>query len=407
MKQSINHYKNAKIAGLIMVMVFFLSACNVPTEPTPVIDDLVEKAMQTLNAQETQSLLETLVAQLTQTSQVTPTQMPTGVDTEVPTNTATLVPPTPTATLVPPTNTAIPPTNTPIPPTHTPIPCDIAKFVQDVTIPDGTTLKAGEAFTKTWRLTNVGTCSWTTEYDLVFVSGNSMSASAVVDLPRKVAPGESIDLSVSMVAPGTAGDYTGFWMLRNPGGGRFGVGKDATLSFWVKIKTVIDGGEVYSFADRVCDATWSSGAANPLPCPGVETSVANGYVLTKVTPYREDGAKENEIGLITRPNSAANGWIQGVYPAFLVKSGDEFTTAVNCEYNSPACNVYFELRYRIGSEAVQTLGKWHEAYEGKWKNIVIDLTPLAGKNVQFILYVWNGTTAADNNALWIRPSIWR
>lgn len=49
-----------------------------------------------------------------------------------------------------------PATNTPIPPTNTPQPCDQADFVQDVSIPDGTRMLPGQAFTKTWRLRNVG-----------------------------------------------------------------------------------------------------------------------------------------------------------------------------------------------------------------------------------------------------------
>ena len=48
--------------------------------------------------------------------------------------------------------------------------CDAAAFVRDVTIPDGTIVEPGRDFTKTWRLKNVGTCSWTTAYALVFVS---------------------------------------------------------------------------------------------------------------------------------------------------------------------------------------------------------------------------------------------
>src|SRR5512135_3467629 len=49
--------------------------------------------------------------------------------------------------------------------------CDRAQFIADVTVPDGTRFSPGAAFTKTWRLKNVGTCTWSTSYTLVFSSG--------------------------------------------------------------------------------------------------------------------------------------------------------------------------------------------------------------------------------------------
>ncbi|NIP41529.1 MAG: hypothetical protein GWN00_05010, partial [Aliifodinibius sp.] len=35
------------------------------------------------------------------------------------------------------------------------------------------------AFTKVWRLQNVGTCTWTADYDMVFISGDRMGGDAV------------------------------------------------------------------------------------------------------------------------------------------------------------------------------------------------------------------------------------
>src|SRR5512143_3278895 len=40
--------------------------------------------------------------------------------------------------------------------------CDWAQFVADVTVPDGTSYAPGTTFTKTWRLKNIGSCTWTT-----------------------------------------------------------------------------------------------------------------------------------------------------------------------------------------------------------------------------------------------------
>jgi hypothetical protein len=104
-----------------------------------------------------------------------------------------------------------------------------------VTIPDDTRLLPGQSFVKTWRLRNSGTCPWTTDYALVLVSGNSMAAPAVVSLPRTVAPGGEVDLSVSLVAPASPGTYKGYWQLRNAQGTLFGAGGKVSPAFWVQI----------------------------------------------------------------------------------------------------------------------------------------------------------------------------
>jgi len=96
--------------------------------------------------------------------------------------------------------------------------CDNADFVTDVTIPDGTVLDPGETFTKTWRLKNAGTCSWTPSYAIVFTNGDSMSGPATQALTANVNPGQTVDISVNLKAPSTPGNYTSYWKLRNAAG---------------------------------------------------------------------------------------------------------------------------------------------------------------------------------------------
>src|SRR5512140_530055 len=88
--------------------------------------------------------------------------------------------------------------------------CDRAQFIADVTVPDGTRYAAGSTFTKTWRLKNVGTCTWTTSYTLVFSSGEKMGGPSSVNFPVSVSPGRSVDLSVTLTAPASAGHYIGY-----------------------------------------------------------------------------------------------------------------------------------------------------------------------------------------------------
>jgi hypothetical protein len=110
-------------------------------------------------------------------------------------------------------------------------------FVKDVNIPDGSKLYPGETFTKTWRLQNRGTCSWTPDYMLVFTGGEAMGTTTAVRLPGNVNPGQTVDVSVTLAAPEEAGSHTGYWMLRNAYGVLFGTGATADDPFYVQIRT--------------------------------------------------------------------------------------------------------------------------------------------------------------------------
>ena len=401
--------------GLVMLaLTVILAACIMPGTPAPA-GDPVEQAMQTLQAQATQEYYQTVVAQLTATAPAvanTPAPNPTNINqlptdpvqnTEIPTVVVTQIP----ATSTQPVPTAIPATPTAIPPTATPIPCYQVKFVEDLTIPDGTKIVAGNTFTKTWRIRNSGSCTWDTRFDVTFVDGTQMTPGKVWDLTKEVKSGETVDVTIDMTAPSTVGNYQANFQMLNPNGVRFGTGPDSKGSFWVKIQVVDGKGMVYNFANNACNAKWSTSKTNPLACPGKETDIDKGYVLTKDKPKREDGGQENEIGLVTRPNDASDGYIQGIYPAFLVKDGDQFRATIQCEANSPKCSLKFELYYRIGSGNFVELGEWHEIYDQLWNPVQIDLSSLAGQQVQFSLVVWNEGTSQDNRGLWLNPMIFR
>ncbi|MFN2233592.1 MAG: NBR1-Ig-like domain-containing protein [Anaerolineales bacterium] len=110
-----------------------------------------------------------------------------------------------------------------------------AAFFTDVTIPDGTFFNQGESFTKTWRFRNEGTCTWTTDYAIVFHSGDNMSAPIEVAFPETVLPGELVDLSVDMKAPTRGGQHQSNWEFKNPLGEQFGAGISGKDLFWVLI----------------------------------------------------------------------------------------------------------------------------------------------------------------------------
>jgi hypothetical protein len=296
-------------------------------------------------------------------------------------------------------------TNTPFPQTAVPVSkCDAAKFVGDVTFPDGSLVTGNNPFTKIWLIQNVGTCSWTPSYALVFTSGDAMSGPAVMGLTRNVNPGETIEIPVTLTAPNKDGKYRGYWKLRNAAGILFGIGAQADTAFWVDVKVAGTNHISYEFASNYCSASWETGS-DTLPCPGKEGDI-NGFVVKLNEPVMENGAKENEPALLVSPQDKRDGVISGRYPALTVQAGDRFRALANCQYNSKKCDVIFRLDYKVKGQT-KTLGSWHEVYEGNFYTIDLDLSALAGQTVNFILVVEANGPNNNDNALWLNPHILR
>ncbi len=123
---------------------------------------------------------------------------------------------------------------TPAPPTAGLTCTDKARFINE-TIPDNTQVPPGASFMKTWTLQNIGTCTWTPEYSLVFTEGEAMGGTSPQPLGSAVAPNATLQIYLPQTAPAVPGPHQGFWMLRNPRGQTFGLGDDGSKSFWVKI----------------------------------------------------------------------------------------------------------------------------------------------------------------------------
>ncbi len=309
---------------------------------------------------------------------------------------------------------ATPPTPTPVVVpiiTETPVPtgtvgCDKAQFISDVTVPDGTTFAPNATFTKTWRLKNVGTCTWTPAYSVSFVSGDRMGGVDTL-LPQSVVPGQTVDVSVNLTAPSLAGSYRGYWELKNSSGNLFGIGSSFDKPFWVAINVsgASAGMTVLDFVSTACTAQWTNGTA-ALPCPGTDGD-ARGFVLPETNPRLENGTTSSQPGLLTFPQNVTNGFIQGVYTDFTVQSGDRFQATINCEYGATDCFVIFRVDAEMAGGVTQNMGTFAEKYDGLYYPVDIDISSLAGKTVHFILTVMANGSAAGDRALWIAPRIFR
>lgn len=109
----------------------------------------------------------------------------------------------------------------------------------DISVPDNTQFLPGQAFTKTWRLVNNGSCTWTREYAAVWFSGETMGKVLVQPFSSAVQPGQSVDVTVDFVAPQASGIYQSNWMIRNASGKLFGLGPTSSGSFYVRIEVIV------------------------------------------------------------------------------------------------------------------------------------------------------------------------
>lgn len=99
--------------------------------------------------------------------------------------------------------------------------CPDAKYVADVTVPDGTKFDKGKEFTKTWKVRNVGTCDWPEGTVLAHAGGEKMGAPDTVKVGA-VKVGETKDISVPLKSPDSDGNFEAMWRLMDERGNIFG-----------------------------------------------------------------------------------------------------------------------------------------------------------------------------------------
>ena len=401
-----------RLIVLISLILLLSMACQTATSETP---NQATRAYQTEEARAMQEALETKSAELTEANfrtPVTETLVPTK-PTYTPslTFTNTLPPPTATNTAIPntPTNTPIPPTpsDTPLP-TLTPIPCNWMDFIDDVSIPDNTTMNPGQVFTKTWRIKNVGTCEWGPDYSLVFISGVAMEGATVVRVGAVVYPGESIDLSVDLVSPSSAGTYASIWGMRTADGTSFGYGEtnSGTLDVQIRVIPGMDDDNPFDFVHNYQAAWWYSSVQDlPVPSNGVDT--VNGSVFLDPAPMLEGGYQDNEVAIVTSPDNSNNGKVTGKYPPIEIENGDHFFTLVGCMDAYPDCSAIVSVQYREEDGDTGTLLEWEETHDGDWTRVNIDLSTFADQKIELYLVVKHNGNSFHDVIFWLAPTIRR
>lgn len=100
------------------------------------------------------------------------------------------------------------------------IPGDVSRFVADVTIPDGTTVRVNQRFQKVWQIKNIGTVTW---HDRYLRRMDLPPGPNTCQTPDRVpigdtSPGQTVSISVNVVAPGTPGTCWVGWKMTDANG---------------------------------------------------------------------------------------------------------------------------------------------------------------------------------------------
>jgi hypothetical protein len=163
----------------------------------------------------------------------------------------------------------LPPVNTQVvlQPTSSAAVCDRMKLITEDPL-DDKQFTAGDKFTKKWTIQNIGTCTWTTDYKLVFASGEQMGGPADLNLTQSVPPLGQYTVSVDLTVPSKSGTLKGNWLLQNQAGDRFGVDQ-YNNPIWVQIKigsnpSTFAVTSATPFIDQVCNSSGSAKIVVPV-----------------------------------------------------------------------------------------------------------------------------------------------
>jgi next to BRCA1 gene 1 protein len=98
----------------------------------------------------------------------------------------------------------------------------VARFVTHITLTDAAPVTGGTSVIKTWRMKNDGLRAWSEGTRLVHVGAETLGCPEGGVAVPPAGPGESVDISVPLVAPSLPGRHVGYFRLVTPAGVRFG-----------------------------------------------------------------------------------------------------------------------------------------------------------------------------------------
>jgi uncharacterized protein YkwD len=266
--------------------------------------------------------------------------------------------------------TSTPTVGTPIP--TNPADCtNSALFVTDVTIPDNTNIVGGTKFTKTWRISNNGTCVWGPTYTLTHYSDQRMGAPDSVPLGLTY-PGSTLDISVDLIAPNANGTYRGNFVIQNPQGLIMRIADDSRL--WVIINvTAVSAATVAVTSTPIGPSATPNVSVTPTPTGPTPTRSASGST-TASCAFTTDRSKLTDL------ISALNAYrAQKGLPAYTVNA--KLAEAAQRHANDIACHKIYVHTGTDGSTAQSRVADTGYVAKSVSENVNGNYPPLDGQGV--------------------------
>ncbi len=105
-------------------------------------------------------------------------------------------------------------------------------FVADISIPDGTIVAPGSIITKTWKLKNIGTCTITRDYKIVWSDPNVKNPQLLFDVGVEIKPNEEKEVSIKFPVAGSGKTRIHF-QFADPNGETFKIGERGRSDMWI------------------------------------------------------------------------------------------------------------------------------------------------------------------------------
>gem|GEM_PF-4646566 len=298
-------------------------------------------------------------------------------------------------------------------------------------MPDGSSVSAGEQLIKTWRIRNIGTCAWTTDYKLVYNNGNIVSEESINPFTQPIEPSQTAEISIPVSIPLTAGRSETFWYLVSGSDEIVGTNSQGNPYLWLKVDvqpaslltptlvgtpqtlspletptlavftTLAEG--TFDLYNNACFATWTNNT-NPIPCPEFETDPFGSVQLVKNRIF-ENGETSSNALLFALPESQSEVIVTGTYPQFTVQPNSKLTFKTGCLQNATQCstNVFFYYIHASGSREI--LWAVTELQDGITSNVSIDLSFLQGQTISIQIEVSSLRESRDDSILIDSPQI--
>ena len=247
---------------------------------------------------------------------------------------------------------------------------DAFTYVSDMTVPDGMVITPYTNFTKTWYITNSGTCVWNSNYKVVYQSGNEVGKSKTFSILKPgnyIQPGESTTVSADLVAPNAVGrTFTTYWAIENDRGERFGAGdaKNVYLSSSFRIDNSFE--LIQNFGSITCADQYGY-----FTCGNSSLSSGRGVVYYDESPTFESRRNQGKAAIVAGPPSGEEGsLVRFEFGPLRFPRGSYFYTNFCCRPDTPHCDAQVRLYVRepgYGETLVQEIREWNDGLMGEWK----------------------------------------